>query len=88
MELITYRMKEGHEVAAIIGDAGRIYTPMVFIDSPVRKFMEPNGEIEKFRREMPEKSTPSLKRAARTMLKAGKKLGITKGAKTFLRSAL
>ncbi len=88
MELITYRMQEGFEVAAIIGDAGRIYTPMVFIDAPVRKFMVANGDVTKFRRVSPEKSTPSLKRAARTMLKAGKKLGITKGATRFLRTAL
>ncbi len=86
-ELIHYRTDEG-SVSAIIGTKGRIYTPLVYIDSPIRKFMVPNGDIEKFRRDVPESSKPTVRKAARIMLKAGKKLGIRKGAKMFLRSCL
>ena len=86
-EVISYRTT-GSSVVAIIGTPGRIYTPMVFIDSPVRKYMVPNGDVKSFRRELPEKMRPTAKRAARGMLKAGKVLGITKGAKAFLRSCI
>ena len=86
-ELIHYRTDEG-SVSAIIGTKGRIYTPLVCIDSPIRKFMVPNGDIERYRREIPEKSKPTVRKAARIMLRAGKKLHITKGATKFLRSCI
>ncbi len=84
-EVIHYRTDEG-SVTAIIGTAGRIYTQLVCIDSPIRLFSIPNGDIEKYRREVP--GGYPVKRAARLMLKAGRKLSITRGAKKFLRSCL
>ena len=86
-EVISYRTQDG-SVVAIIGTKGRIYTPMVFIDSPVRKYMVPNGDVDTYRRDLPEKLRPTARKAARGMLQAGKILGITKGAKQFLRSCL
>lgn len=83
-EVITYRTDMG-SVVAIIGPAARIYTQMVFIDSPIRKYSVPNGDVELYRRPIPEKMKPTVKKAARGMIRAGKYLGITKGAKTFLR---
>ncbi len=86
-EVISYRTQDG-SVVAITGTPGRIYTPMVFIDHPVRLYKVPNGDIKSYRRELPKKLRPTAKRTARGMLKAGKVLGITKGAKAFLRSCL
>ena len=73
------------EVTAILGTPGRIYTPVVWIDSPIRVHKIPNGEVTRYCRDIP--NPPPLKRAANRMLKAGKALGITKAAKTFLRAA-
>ena len=82
-EVISYATDDGF-VVAIIGPPGRIYTPMVFIDSPVKRYMVANGDVAKYRRELP---VPyKVKRAAQLMLKAGKKLGITRAAKKFLRA--
>lgn len=69
-------------VTAITGTPGRIWTPMVFIDSPLRLTKVANGDVAKYGTEI----VYTAQKAARTMLKAGKALGITKGAKKFLRS--
>lgn len=70
-------------VTAIAGEPGRLYTPVVWIDAPIRLVKVPNDDVTRYGRDYVGK--PSLPLAARTILRAGKKLGITKSAKQFLR---
>lgn len=74
-------------VTAIAGEPGRLYTHLVWIDSPIRVRKVSNEEVERFGRPYVPKR-PTLKAGARTMLQAGKTLGITKGAKKFLLAAV
>lgn len=78
---------EHSSVVAIAGDPGRIYTPLVWIDGPMRLAKIPNGDVTRYGREF-SAAKPTLKQAAKRMLRAGKKLGISKAAKKHLRSAL
>jgi len=73
-------------VTAIAGEPGRVYTTLVWIDSPIRLRKVSNEEVARFGRPYVPKR-PTLRAGARTMLQAGKRLGITKGAKKFLREA-
>lgn len=84
MKLIRFATVD-QQVMAIACSAGRIYTQLVWIDSPVRAHKVANGDVERYGSAV---ESPTLKQAARTMLKAGKKLGITKKAKKLLREAL
>jgi len=84
MKLIKFRTVD-QSVTAIADKPGRLYTMMVFIDAPLRLHKVPNGDVARYGSEL---DKPPLKKAARTMLKAGKTLGITKGAKKLLRSAV
>lgn len=86
MRLIHFRT-EHSSVVAIAGDPGRIYTPLVWIDGPIRRVKIPNGDVARYGRDY-EGQKPTLKQAARRMLRAGKKLGITKAAKKHLRNAI
>lgn len=83
MRLIRYREDGGARVA-IAGKPGRIYTMLVWIDAPVRVRRVPNGDVERYGQDMPK---PGIKSAARSMLRAGKNLGITGGATKHLRAA-
>lgn len=83
MKLKRYHTMSGARVA-LIGEPGRIYTKLVYIDSPIRVHKVANGDVESFSYELVQ-GAGKIKPAARKMLKAGKKLGITKGAKKFLR---
>lgn len=56
----------------------------VCIDAPVRLFKMPI-EDKKFLTTL---ATPTAQAAAKRMLKAGRQLGITEGAKAFLKEAL
>ena len=69
---------------AIISDPGRKFTFYVALTGfPVRKYKAKNSEIERYSIDL----QYPIKKAARTMLSIGRKQGITKGAKTFLRQA-
>lgn len=70
---------------AVAGEAGRLYTMLVWIDAPIRVRRVPNGDVERYATDY---DRQPVKRAARTMLRAGKNLGITKGAKRHLRQAI
>lgn len=85
-ELKSFRTENGAR-SALIGEAARIYTPVVYIDSPIKVHRIPNGDIARYSGECAGKrQKPSM--AARKMLKAGKRLGITNSAKKFLRKVL
>lgn len=84
MKLIKYRTHD-QAVTAIAGTPGRVYTQVVWIDSPIRIAKVPNADVEKYGRE-PAWRNKSVKAAARLMLQAGTRLGITKSAKQFLRA--
>lgn len=86
MKLKRYHTMSGARVA-LIEEPGRIYTKMVYIDSPIRVQKVANGDVESFSHEIIQ-GARKIKPTARRMLKVGKKLGITKGAKKFLRRAL
>lgn len=83
MRLIHYKTRMGGRMA-VAGEPGRIYTQLVYIDSPMRLKKVPNGNVQRYGRDV----DAPLKKACRTMLSAGKRLGITKGAKKHLRAAL
>lgn len=84
MRLIKFRTEEG-VVRAIAGDPGRIYTQLVWIDAPIRLRKVTNQEVDRYGVDHTWK--PTTRKAARTMLQVGKRLGITKGAKKFLQAA-
>lgn len=83
MRIVRYHTMGGARVA-VVGNPGRIWTKLVWIDSPISCVKVANGDIELFALDIDYK----LKRAARLMLKAGKSLGISKGAKKLLKEAL
>lgn len=82
--LKSFRTEDGTH-AALIGEAARIYTPVVYIDTPIKVRKIPNGDVARYTRDIKSRGP---KPAARVMLKAGKSLGITKGAKKFLREVV
>ena len=86
MKLIRFRT-EDQAVVAIVSEPGRIYTKAVWIDAPLRVRKIANSDVERYGKEFDSKR-PTLKQAARRMLRAGKSLGITKGAKKHLREAV
>lgn len=86
MKLKRFYAIDGARVA-LIDEPGRIYTKLVYIDSPIRLHRIANGDVEMFSREIVQ-GARKVKPAARAMLKVGKVLGIKKSAKKFLRKAL
>jgi len=92
MKLVRYKgknavgSKSSGTVVAILGEAKRLYTPLVWIDSPIRLRKISNHEVKNYTSELHGKLS-TVKRAARTMLKAGKRLNITKAARKFLNEA-
>lgn len=85
MKIVRYRT-ENQAVTGIAGKPGRIYTPVVWIDAPVRLYKVPNGDVERYAKDQSDEPR-AVKKAARQILAAGKRLGITKSAKLFLREA-
>ena len=85
-KLIKYRT-EHSAVTAIALPPGRIYTKLVFIDAPIRLTKVANGDVERYGKDY-EPKRPTLKAAARRMLRAGKSLGITKAARKALREVI
>lgn len=82
--LQRYRTEGGARVA-LVGEAARLYTPLVFIDSPIKVHKVANGSIDRYTQDITQ-GERAIKPTARAMLRAGKTLGITKGAKKFLRA--
>ena len=83
--LKRYSMDHGSRIA-LVGEPGRKFTPLVYIDSPIRVWRVPNVDKRYFHDV--EQGARGLKPTARSMLKAGKQLGITVGAKKFLRAII
>jgi len=83
MRVARIHSKDGGVQTAIIGDPGRIWTPYVMIDFPVRLRKIRNTDT----RYVKDMDYP-LKKAVRHYLRIGRDKGITNGAKKFLRSAL
>lgn len=78
---------------AIIGNPGRIYTPIVKIESPtsgphiIRRQIA-NGDIDMFSSPLMNGDKPyPLKKAVNHMLRIGREQGITKSAKKMLMEA-
>ena len=84
MKLKRYHTMGGARVT-LIAEPGRIYTELVYIDSPIKVHKVANGDVATFSHDIVQGSR-KVKPAARHMLKVGKKLGISKGAKKFLRA--
>jgi len=79
-----YRGKQNRAQVAILGPSGRRWTMAAVIDTPVRLVKIANRDVERYCSEFD--GAPSPKRACRQMLTAGRALGITKGARKFLRA--
>ena len=89
MQVVRIRNDEG-SFSAILGEPSRLYTPYVMIDFPVRKRRMANGDVKRCTTQLTlgrtHKDYP-LGRAVRHMLRVGRKHGITKSARLFLREA-
>lgn len=84
MKAVHYRSADCAHLA-VLGKPGRKFTKMVLIDYPVRMTKVLNASAEKYAREMP---TMTLKQVCRKFLQAGKRMGITKGARELLKAGL
>jgi hypothetical protein len=85
---VSGRKMESTSVVAIVGEPGRKFTEMVYLNGTgvtLRKI--PNAEAERFCKEITQ-GKKGLARTARQLIKAGRNLGITKGAKRFLKAAI
>lgn len=85
------RIHDGHGFCvAVLGQKGRVWTQYVSINSyPVRKQKVRTAKLGKLCRPLELRGKPyPLARAARQMLRVGKNMGITKGAKALLKEAL
>ena len=81
-------MDEG-TFCAILGQAGRLYTPYVCLEGKVvsRRRMA-NGDVARYATDlMKGKRAYPIKRAANHMLRVGRTRGITKGARKLLKEA-
>ncbi len=83
--LRRYLTNDGARVA-LLGKPERKYTPAVYVDSPVKLHKIPNSDAQ-YMRDIAQ-GARDIKPTARRMLKAGKRLGITKKAKRFLRNVI
>lgn len=81
MQVCKYRTDQG-VFTALVGEPGRKLIPVVTIDHPIRVRKVPMTE-QKY---MVPLEYP-VKKAVRGFLKAGKALGMTKSARTFLKGA-
>jgi hypothetical protein len=79
--LVDFHHEDGHRVA-VVGEPGRKWIYAATFDAPIRLLKLPLDE-QKHMRDLTD-TTPA--KAAKKMLAAGKRLGITDGAKAFLRS--
>lgn len=89
MQAVKIRIEEG-QFAAVLGKPGRMYTPFVMVEFPVRKRRIANIDVEKYTRPLfkGKGNDPyPIKRAANHMLRIGRKHGITKGARDLLNAA-
>ena len=89
MKAVTIFTEDG-QCAAVLGEPGRIYTPYVIVEFPIRKQRIPNGDVESYTRPLfigKGNGPYPLKRIIRHLLRIGKKHGITKAAKAFLKEA-
>lgn len=82
--VVRYRTEDS-AVIAIKGPPGRIYTQLVWIDVPLRLSKVANGDVDSFSTIL---ADVKVRKAAKDMLRIGKRLGITKGAKKFLRACM
>jgi len=75
---------------AVLGKPGRIYTPYVTLQTfPIRKRKIRNTALPKVTAPLMRKDKPyPLKRGVNQMLRVGRNVGITKGAKTLLKGSL
>ncbi len=88
MKPVTMFTVDG-QCAAVLGDPGRIYTPYVIVEFPIRKRKIPNGDVESYTRPLfigKGNDLYPMKRIIRHLRRIGKKHGITKGAARFLKT--
>ncbi len=83
-EVKRYRTDEGVRVA-IVGTPGRKWIPLVYLEVPMRLRKVPLSEA-KYITDLPD--APSVRSACRNFLRFGKGVGITKGARRFLKEGL
>ena len=83
---VAYLREEDGSYLSVLGKPGRIYTPYVRFDYPVRMRRMANGDIKKYTRDA---DKVQLKKLCRALIKFGntKHNTITKGARKLLRGA-
>ena len=82
MKVVWIHTEEGSQTA-ILGEPSRLYTPYVIVEFPIRLRRMPNGNVAKYTKDM----EYPLKKACNRYLRIGRKHGISKGARKFIRSA-
>ncbi len=85
MKLQRYITDSGARIA-LVAEPDRKYMRLVYIDTPVAVHKVPNDHA-RYMRDVLQGAGP-IKTVARKMLKAGKRLGITKAARKFLNEVL
>ena len=81
--VVRFRREDGC-VTGIAGEPRDKYTHVVIFETPIRLLRVPNDEARAYMTDLPEKVKP----AAKQMLAAGRRLGITDGAKDALKEVL
>jgi hypothetical protein len=87
MKAVTIFTEDG-QCAAVLGEAGRIYTPYVMVEFPIRKRRIFNVDVPKYTRPLfiGKGNDPyPMKRIVRHLRRIGKHHGITKGATQLLK---
>jgi hypothetical protein len=79
--LVHFHREDGVRVA-VVGEPGRKWVYAATFDSPIRLLKLPLEE-QKYMRDLTELT---VQKAAKKMLAAGKRLGITDGARAFLKA--
>lgn len=79
---VHYHSDEGAH-CAVLGKPGRKFTHMAIIDYPVRLLRVPNAEAVRYSRDI---EGTTVQTVAQKMLSAGRRLGITLGAKRLLKA--
>jgi hypothetical protein len=82
MKVVWIHTEEGGRTA-IVGEPARIYTPYVMVEFPIRLRRMPNADVAKYCTDM----DYPIKRACNRYLKIGRKQGISRGARKFIKGA-
>jgi len=89
MKVVTIQHRDGgvrfskQFCTAILGKPGRVYTPYVIIEFPIRLRRIANGDVTRYTKDM----DYPLKKACSRFMGVGRRHGMTKGARKLIKAA-